>query len=188
MEDEIKRNETIRDLYINKSLGCRRISQIVGLSKSAVHDRLVKMGIPRRSFGRSWYRNVRAVGHKWCDKRTGYVYVTVSDGDFFYPMADMNERISEHRLVMAKHLGRCLHSWEIVHHKNHIRADNRIENLQLVSVDKHMQLTILERKITRLENKVSEQDKVIKLLQWNNMEKNIKNRYEMAKLQEQTGI
>ncbi len=62
--------------------------------------------------------------------------------------------ILEHRLVMARHLGRCLESWEIVHHKNHKRNDNGIENLELTSGDKHWQVTILENKIDRLKGKV----------------------------------
>ncbi len=81
----------------------------------------------------------------------GYRIIHLSKDDFFYPMVQKGHYVLEHRLVVAKHLGRCLQPWEIVHHKNHDRLDNRLENLSLEMVNGHNQMTILERRILELE-------------------------------------
>ena len=48
-------------------------------------------------------------------------------------------RTLEHRWVVEQHLGRKLQSWEQVHHINHNRLDNRVENLEVVTVGEHAQ-------------------------------------------------
>ena len=91
----------------------------------------------------------------------GYIWIKLSSSDFFAHMANKSRYILEHRLVMAKLLGRCLHSWEIVHHKNHIRDDNTLSNLQLVSDDHHKSLSNMETKNTRLEKQNKELKDII---------------------------
>ena len=70
-------------------------------------------------------------------KSYGYILIKLQPDDFFYRMASKYGRVLEHRLVMAKHLNRCLLPWEVVHHKNGIRDDNRLDNLQLLPTGKY---------------------------------------------------
>ena len=70
-------------------------------------------------------------------KRLGYILIWVGRNDFYSPMANIMGYIPEHRLIMAKHLNRCLLKWEVVHHSNGIKDDNRLENLELLKYGKH---------------------------------------------------
>jgi hypothetical protein len=71
-----------------------------------------------------------ATGWKGGKIKTSYGYVQISCPT--HPYAKRNGfYVSEHRLVMEKHIGRYLKPKEVVHHINEIKDDNRIENLVL---------------------------------------------------------
>ncbi len=52
----------------------------------------------------------------------------------------MKHYVYRYRLVMERHLKRYLSPDEIVHHKNEITTDDRIENLEVMSQSKHASL------------------------------------------------
>lgn len=83
------------------------------------------------------------VREEWRDRpyvRRGYVYLLLPKKHKFYCMVRQNGYILEHRLVMAEHLNRALKADEIVHHINGNKADNRLENLEILSRSVHANL------------------------------------------------
>lgn len=83
--------------------------------------------------------------HKWKGGRTtadGYVYIHIStlnkeDAILATPMLTRACYVLEHRLVMARRIGRPLLKDEIVHHLNGIKSENTDSNLEIVSASSH---------------------------------------------------
>lgn len=67
----------------------------------------------------------------------GYIMITLDRKSPFYPMVNQSGTILEHRLVMAKHLNRCLLKTEQVHHIDGNPSNNSVENLELISPANH---------------------------------------------------
>lgn len=79
-------------------------------------------------------------GHKK-RRKDGYIYVYFPS----HPMSTKDGYVMEHILVMEENIGRHLKEDEVVHHKNHVRDDNNIENLELMTFKQHAALHMKER-------------------------------------------
>jgi HNH endonuclease len=73
--------------------------------------------------------------YKGARNRRGYREIKINGRYYFV-----------HRLIMEQILGRKLKDSEVVHHMNHIKSDNRPENLMLLGNSDHLKMHTQERK------------------------------------------
>lgn len=83
---------------------------------------------------------LRNSGEGWVNKN-GYRYV----------MQD-RKMVLEHRLVVEKYYSIKLKRSQAVHHKNHQRTDNRIENLEIMDRSTHARMHIMENRPWQYQN------------------------------------
>lgn len=116
-----------------------------------------------------YYLNVKKYKNFYCDKKCeseSRKYGNNSDlkvnlkrrkeNSYIYCIYN-GKRYLQHRAVMEKKLGRLLEKYELVHHLNGVRTDNREENLFLVDNHNHERNTVIkiyQKRILDLENKL----------------------------------
>lgn len=94
----------------------KKVSAALRRSKKGLpEDAILKPRPSKRSCGEGWING------------NGYALLYKP----LHPNAMKNGQICEHALIMSEMLGRPLKKFESVHHKNGIRDDNRIDNLEL---------------------------------------------------------
>ena len=156
--------DKLRELYVDKCLSLNKIAKIFKTEHRTVMYRLKDMGIPiktRKEIACKGENHYHWKGGKVKDGRTGYVAIRLSPSDPYYSMAKNSwSYVPEHRYIMAKHIGRCLTSNEVVHHLNGVRHDNRIKNLGIVNRSNHSHHTLqtqLQERIRELESELAQQ-------------------------------
>lgn len=86
------------------------------------------------------YNGLNGYGHTKKHNR-GYVLVYVPK----HPHAHSDGYVMIHTVLMERSIGRYLTEDEVVHHVNHDRTDNRLENLVLMDKKEHMSMHMKER-------------------------------------------
>jgi transposase len=127
----VKSGEIDKLLEMNAAgMGQTAISLALGRSQSFISRLMRKHSIRPLSEEMKGRNHPSWTGGRWIDA-SGYVRVWLDPSDPLASMCHGDAYVLEHRLVMARRLGRPLTRKETVHHINGNRTDNRIENLQL---------------------------------------------------------
>lgn len=138
---KFKDKRWLKDKYIQEELSQEKIGLICDVSRKCITYWLNQFNISIRS--KSQANIVRYKTHKSGNYKQGRIkdihdgYIRVLKPN--HPYASKKGYILEHRWIMEQQLNRLLKPMEVVHHKNNIRDDNKIENLELFkSQSKHI--------------------------------------------------
>jgi hypothetical protein len=131
-ESNIKRSRSLKLYWMNhKDEAVARASSRKGkpLSESQ------KIKISNNHADVSLEKNPRWNGGK---RTTKFGYILIKKRD--HPYCDKNGYVSEHRLVVENAFKMTLLPMAVIHHKNGVKTDNRLENLEILTKSEHMKV------------------------------------------------
>ena len=160
--------EEIEELYLNQHYTMKMVADALSMNKSTLMYWMQRYGIQRRSISEA-RRTAISLGQiksrkgekrsphsqetkehmrtaalkRWSSVRAG---VSKKKNGYLVVTCGENKHKPVHVVIMEEHIGRKLLPNECVHHINHDRSDNRIENLRLMTRSEHSKLHSLERK------------------------------------------
>lgn len=80
-----------------------------------------------------------------CKHSEGYLLRLRKD----HPLSDVRGYVAEHRIVYEEHYKCCILPWTIIHHRNGIKTDNQVENLELTTRRCHPKIHFTGRRRPR---------------------------------------
>lgn len=155
----------MQEFYVDEKMSVAEIALLLRCSDTTVRRMLSEFDIPlrprgaakkaskRKKTGQRPSKQIRsgeasharrvAAGYEFGGKEyktsTGYVRVYAPE----HPYA-RSRYVMRARLVMERELGRYLEENEVVHHINHVRDDDRVENLMLMDKQEHWKMHLAE--------------------------------------------
>ena len=165
---DVSSAELVR-MYVDSKMSIVEISNAIGMARSTIRFRLKRLGVLRsikeatllageagkmssmkgktRVFSDEWKANISASA-KARGEATA-IGVSKKPNGYVEHTRGPHKGRSVHAVVMEAILGRPLHSDEIVHHKDHNRANNDPSNLELMTRRAHASLHATENFSTR---------------------------------------
>ena len=130
-----KNREWLYQKYWKEKMPVRKLADEAGIAVCAIWYWMDKLKVHRRSqkqVSADYCRTLTGEkNYNWKGGRNvtsaGYIYLRVN-----------HKYVLEHRFVMERALGRKLEAWEIIHHKNGIKTDNRESNLEILTRKNHL--------------------------------------------------